>query len=139
MLDWLLGKRTKQKDWQRLQGTWKVMDFVVNGQVMDREVSNKITFLFHGDKLTTSTPSELGTGREYSFKIDPSTNPKVIDLTILKGAFKDQTTPAIYELNSDELKLCMPNGFQDRPIGFTAAAGSQLGLFILKRTSVRTR
>ena len=78
-------------------------------------------------------PGGIG-DRKYSFTLDQSKMPKAINTVPLTGVFKGMVGPAIYELDIDTLKLCIPNGeTKDRPTEFKSPKGSELGLFVLKR------
>jgi uncharacterized protein (TIGR03067 family) len=124
-----------KKDLEELQGDWEVVEFIADGKPSPEEVCKEIKIVFKGEKMQLSGPGEIGI-REYSFKLDPSKKPKAIDVTALDGPFKDKSVPAIYELEGDELRFCMPNQeTKDRPTEFKAAEGSKLGLFVLKRST----
>jgi RNA polymerase sigma-70 factor (ECF subfamily) len=113
----------------QLQGTWRVISLEKDGdKAPDRELKLlKITFA--GDKITYS-----GFNVEAStFKLDPSKTPAAIDLVPADGANKGQTVPAIYSLNNNELKLCIPDGPGKRPREFAAPAKSGLLLLVLER------
>jgi uncharacterized protein (TIGR03067 family) len=122
-----------KKDQEGLQGTWEVVEFVTDGKPVPEEKRKEIKVVFKGEKMTLTGPGGIGK-REYSFKLDPGKNPKAIDVTPLDGQFKGKTVPAIYELKGDHLKLCIPNRGKERPAEFKTAEGSNLGLFVLKRS-----
>ena len=56
--------------------------------------------------------------------IDPSRNPKWIDLVIRDGPWKGKTSHGIYELEEDNLKLCLAKPDTARPEGFTSYYGN---------------
>jgi uncharacterized protein (TIGR03067 family) len=122
-----------KKDHEAIQGTWEVLEFVQGGKPAPEATRKEMMIVFKGEKMTLTGPEGIGK-REYSFRLDPSKKPKAIDVTPLEGQFKGKTSPAIYELKSDELKLCVPNRGNDRPAEFKSAEGSNLGLFVLKRS-----
>ena len=125
-----------KNDQEKLQGTWEVTEFVMNGKPAPEEVCKEIKFVFSGDTIKLTGPGGIGK-REFKFKLDPTKKPKAIDTIPQEGSFKGKTGPAIYELKGDTLKLCIPNKeTTERPKEFKAPKGSNLGLFVLKRSKL---
>ena len=123
----------KDKDADKIQGTWEAVEMTIDGRPIPAEEVKEIQIVFTPDKMQLVGKAGIGK-REYTYKIDPDTKPKSLDTTPLDGPFKGKTGPAIYELDGDNLKLCIPNKeTKDRPADFKAEQGSNLGLFILKR------
>lgn len=116
-------------DRNKLEGVWSTVAAEVDGKpVADAQRPPKLEF--KGNKLT-------GLGPEMSFSIDLSKRPKQIELVARVGGM-DIKSPAIYEINDDELKLCIPLlekakslDFR-RPDGFDCKAASAI-LIRLKR------
>ncbi len=121
------------KDKDQILGTWQVSSMELGGNPAPEDATKEVRFEFTADKMILSGmrgPEK----REYTYKLDPTTKPKAIDTSPLDGPFKGKTGPAIYELDGDTLKLCIPNKeTKDRPSEFKSPKGSQLGLFVLKR------
>jgi len=65
--------------------------------------------------------------------IDPSRNPKWIDLIIQDDLAKGKTSFGIYELEEDKLKLCLAEPDTARPEGFTAYYGDSHILTVYER------
>jgi uncharacterized protein (TIGR03067 family) len=113
-----------------LQGPWRVTAAVIAGKKVSAEELmelQKDPMVFRGDKLV---------GRyESTFKLDPSKNPKEIDVTpSTKPGTEKMIFRGIYRLEGDELTLCLssvPNG--DRPASFTLKPGDKAGVIVLKR------
>jgi uncharacterized protein (TIGR03067 family) len=123
-----------QRDQDALQGTWKVVELELDGKPANQKLRDAVTFVFADNKMTLAGPKGIGK-RHYSFKLDPTKNPKAIDLTALDGPGKGLTGPAIYELKGDELRLCMRNSeTKVRPRDFKSWQGSDRGVFKLKRS-----
>ncbi|GEM_PF-5896652 len=118
--------------WKKLlQGKWEVTEVVFDGTATDN--LKGVQAVFDKDKLSLIG----GEGkREFSIKLDPTKNPKAIDMTALDGEFKGDTNPAIYQLEGDTLKLCMSNepGNNKRPTELASKEGSKLLLMTLKRS-----
>jgi uncharacterized protein (TIGR03067 family) len=124
-------EKHSKDDMARLQGTWRTVKGENNG------VPFSFAFLppkdgslttFTGDKWT----SDFGTG--YTFKLDPVSKPKSMDLHPLEDS--EKTLLGIYRFNGDDLTICYCNdGKQKRPLGFENywRAESHTILLVLKR------
>jgi uncharacterized protein (TIGR03067 family) len=65
--------------------------------------------------------------------VDPAKTPKTIDLTV-KVDDKTFTLLGIYQLENDDLKLCLAaEPGVKRPTEFKTENGAGVGLFVLKR------
>lgn len=118
-------------DIKQLQGTWEVVEFTANGKVIPEEGRQGMKF-----EVTDATMRISARGRDSSFQIqlNPSATPKTIDYTPQDGPFKNKINYGIYELQGDELKLCMHNKDADKPpMSFKSAEGDNLALFVLRR------
>jgi uncharacterized protein (TIGR03067 family) len=119
----------KPKD--NLEGTWEVLEFVMNGDEMPEKERKAMRFVVKGDKLSLSG---LGDKREFTVKLDPTKKPKAIDFVSIGGPYDGQTGPGIYDLDGDALKLCVPNApTKDRPTEFKSEKGAVLAYMVLKR------
>ena len=131
------GADDPKDDRAKIQGTWEVVEFVVNGQTIPEEQSKEMRLAFTEDKMTL-TGSNGQNKREYTYSLDPAAMPRAIDTSPLDGPFKGKKGPAIYELDGDSLKLCIPNKeTKDRPTEFKSPKGSNLGLFVLRRVKTK--
>ncbi len=129
-----------KKDLDALQGKWKVTSGEFNGQVPPADLVEKLSFTFEKDVMTIDGPMAAPEGAEkpekprLKFTIDPSTTPKSIRLEVLSGPKKGEMITAIYELEKDQLKLCMPDGKDDAsPIEFKTEKGSHHALFVMEK------
>jgi uncharacterized protein (TIGR03067 family) len=123
-----------KKEQQRLQGTWEVLEYVINGEVVPAEAVKTMRVVFTGDQMSMSLAKAAGK-REYTFTVDPAQKPKVIETspTIAKSKTK-MSSPGIYELDGDKLKLCLSRlGSKDRPGDFESSEGSGNTLLVLRR------
>jgi uncharacterized protein (TIGR03067 family) len=124
----------EEDDAKQLQGFWRVTSIEEEGQTAPDDVKTltvtfeKDTFVMkEGDKVTLK-----GT-----FKLDLSSKPKGIDMTIAE-AMKDKETPktmlGVYELSKEGLRWCVagPNA-KERPKSLATKKGDNQTLFILKR------
>ena len=139
----LLGADT-QKDknvkeqTEMLQGAWRVVSAERDGSKVPDDEIKKITLIIKGDKLTArrtenaSKPEERV--YEMSFTLDPTKNPKWIDVTYTDGERKGESSQGIYELNEKDgtLKICMSRG-TTRPMEFETKPDTQRHLMVLKK------
>src|SRR5262249_28395891 len=92
---------------KKLQGVWKTAALTYNGKDFLADGKLSINFVFKGDVATIEANDEVK--KEYAkirVKLDPSTTPKIMDMTVLGGVQKDTVIEGIYELKGDELKIC---------------------------------
>ena len=70
---------------------------------------------------------------ETTFTIDPSKEPKTIDVRVKKGADAGKIMLGIYAIDGDSLKMCMNQPNLERPKEFATKAEARIGLIIMKR------
>jgi uncharacterized protein (TIGR03067 family) len=127
-------KDAKKKDLDKLQGSWIAANIEYNGEKVLGDNVKELKIVFEGDALTLkSDASEVEKYGKATIKLDPSTTPKTFDVTISKGDEKGTTFEGIYELDKDELKLCLKPFAKERPAKFESKADSGDVLIILKR------
>jgi uncharacterized protein (TIGR03067 family) len=120
------------KETEKLQGEWKVTHLMYNGKDMTERFP--LSFVFKGDMATLEGDGAVI--KEYpklKFKLDPSTTPKIADVTVVGGAQDVATLEGIYELKGDELQICLKVFANDRPGEFAAPSESNNALLKLKR------
>jgi uncharacterized protein (TIGR03067 family) len=96
-----------RSDKELLQGTWKVVKKVKNGEAEDAK-ENPMTIKFSGDTASATVGNE--TKGEGTFTIDESKKPKWITLAGTSGPNAGREFNAIYELDGDTLKLAYGTG-----------------------------
>jgi uncharacterized protein (TIGR03067 family) len=102
-------KADEKAEINRLKGSWKVSSVVENGEAVPADKIAKFVLVFEGDKLEWKVNAEKE--MTFTFKIRPDAKPKEIDLN--EG---QKATSAIYEMDGDTLKLCLPRrGSAERP------------------------
>jgi uncharacterized protein (TIGR03067 family) len=116
----------------KLQGTWKATTLEYNG----KDIANKypIQLVFKDDLATVGSSKEVE--KEYTkitFKPDPSTDPKCVDLIIAAGIQKDAKLEGIYKIKDDELTICAKVFGMERPTEFASKEGSSIVLIVLKK------
>jgi uncharacterized protein (TIGR03067 family) len=123
-----------KKELKKLQGAWVSSSVTYNGKEYFADGKPGLRFVFKGDVATIEGNDAVK--KEYAklrVKLDPSTTPRLLDMTITEGVQKDAAMEGIYELKDDELKFCVKVFGNDRPTKFEAPAGSSIALVVLKR------
>jgi uncharacterized protein (TIGR03067 family) len=91
-----------KKEKEKLKGTWVVQSFEVNGKPLD--ALKGMSYVFDGDKLIVKRAKQ--NDREGSYKLDPSKEPKELDIITPHPDGGKTTTRAVYILDGDELTIC---------------------------------
>jgi uncharacterized protein (TIGR03067 family) len=123
------GKDDAKNDQKKLQGKWIVTSGVIDGNKLPKD-QVKGDLVFDKDKYAYTTGDEKGGG---TFKLDPSKKPKHMDSVPSDGPVQGQTVEEIYEIDGDNLKICIALPGTPRPTAFKSEAGSGLWLFTYKR------
>jgi uncharacterized protein (TIGR03067 family) len=119
-------KPDPKADAAALKGVWEIVSTTYDG----KEMPAKGRTLVFTDKEFTAFSGEKQ-GRTVTFTLDPSTDPKRIDLD--RGG-EDGKAFGIYALDKDELKLCYAQRGAKRPSAFESKEGQKVFLLVLKRT-----
>jgi uncharacterized protein (TIGR03067 family) len=123
-----------KKDQGKLQGTWQTVSGEFNGEKLDEELCKVLKFVCKGDKFEVQGPAEiLNQYAKGTFKLDATTTPKTLDITIGEGDKKGDMVESIYELDGENLKVCAKLVGKERPADFTTKAGSNMVSLVLKR------
>jgi uncharacterized protein (TIGR03067 family) len=112
-----------------LQGTWSVESAERRGEVLPRERAERIKLIVTADKITIQD-GDTGRNEEALFQLDPTKQPKAIDLT---PGGESAKVEGIYQLAGDTLKLCWSKPGGARPGDFTTSRNDNRVLFVLKR------
>lgn len=124
----------KKKDEELIQGTWTVVSHeMVGKKTPDAELKAWPKWIIKDGTIT----ADDGKKKEViPYKLDPSKEPKAIDLTMelgIDGKGK-KTYPYIYELDGHTLKLCWSEKAPDhRPTQFASDEKSGQAMIVLKR------
>jgi uncharacterized protein (TIGR03067 family) len=111
-----------KKELEHFQGSWITTSLTYNGDSFEK-YADKLRMVFKGDTATVEGIDEVK--KEYPrivFKLDPSTTPKCVDLTVAGGDQKDAVMEGIYELKGDELRICVCVLGSGRPTKFECSS-----------------
>jgi uncharacterized protein (TIGR03067 family) len=93
--------RADEKDeLKKLEGDWNVQVIEAGGKETPKGKGGP-------EKLTIKDGKLTGFGPEIKLATDATKKPKWLSMTFTREG-KDATVNAIYELNGDELKICLP-------------------------------
>jgi uncharacterized protein (TIGR03067 family) len=128
------AKDAAKAEMKKLEGTWVATSIEYDGeQVLGGEVKD-VKLVISGDEI--SVKGAIPDADKYAkltYKVDPSTTPKIIDVTFTVGADKGTVMEGIYKLEGDELRLCVQVFGKERPGEFATQGGSNRALGVLKR------
>jgi uncharacterized protein (TIGR03067 family) len=123
-----------KKDQEKLQGTWQTVSGEFNGDKLDDELCKVLKFVCKSDKFEVQGPADvLNQYAKGTFKLDATTTPKTLDITIGGGEKKGDVIECIYELDGDNLKVCGKLTGKERPADYTTKQGSNMVSLVLKR------
>lgn len=119
----------KKTDLDLIQGSWLVFALESGGKQQSEKSFKGNTFTFSKTKgVNTAVLQERAySPAEFAFQLDPTKNPKTIDLTA-----RGNTAHGIYKLNGDDLMICVSLGGL-RPKDFATRPGGDTETFTLKR------
>jgi uncharacterized protein (TIGR03067 family) len=121
-----------QEEIRNLQGTWKVIAAESRGEISSRKEIEELEVIFTGNTIHIR---EAGKVQErFTYKLDPSKTPRAVDFTFTEGKKKGRTDRAIYQLDGNNLKICIQeNKDAPRPDAFATREGTDLSLVVLRR------
>ncbi len=115
---------------KKLEGTWLVISGEDNGKKLSDETLKNARLTFEGEKHTVKAGDTTYKG---THKLDPTKQPKAIDIMDTEGPFKNKTVLGIYALDGDEFKLCYAAPGKDRPKDFSGKEGTGNYYHVWKR------
>jgi uncharacterized protein (TIGR03067 family) len=114
-------------DLKKLQGTWIMAELEINGQQVPEEKRKDTILVLKNDKYIIKIKNKT---YETTFKLDPSKDPKEIDMFFPDGPNAPKVSKGIYRLDGDTFQLCRAQApGEDRPRDFVTTADS--GLFVV--------
>jgi uncharacterized protein (TIGR03067 family) len=122
-------------DQDKMQGLWRAEEITL-GRVLNREEVETFSLEIKGSKfeLEGKLPREnSGVRFECTFHLDPTTNPKQIDLSCKAGGGE-----GIYKFEGDTLVICVGSK-GGRPSSFEMKKPEVCEAYVLKREWSRTK
>jgi uncharacterized protein (TIGR03067 family) len=127
-------KDDKKKDLDKLQGTWIATTVEYNGENQLGAALKELKVTIDGDTLTVrGDDDEVKNYGKAKLKLDPTTTPKLIDVSSATGDEKGMTCEGIYEITKDEWKICVKPFGKERPAKFESKADSGDVLIVFQR------
>lgn len=121
------AKSDSQPAGASLNGIWSVISMQDNGRKLPSIKAKTLRFEFTDKKLTMRILDQVIAETEYT--ADSAKQPPPIDFT-----FEGKPTPGIFQLQGDDLTICLGRSADKRPTEFISKAGSPSRLLIvLKR------
>ncbi|HEY7155708.1 MAG TPA: TIGR03067 domain-containing protein [Gemmataceae bacterium] len=118
-------------DLKKLQGTWIMAELEINGQQVPEEKRKDTILVLKNDKYIIKIKNKT---YETTFKLDPSKDPKEIDMFFPDGPNAPKVSKGIYRLDGDTFQLCRAQApGEDRPRDFVTTADSGLFVVVWKR------
>ena len=119
----LIKNEVIRKERQKYQGFWQAVSVEADGKKASAEDAKKVLIINEEDGRWTIQVEGQVFARGIS-TMDPSKNPKEMDLTATEGSIKGKTYLGIYEIDKDFRKVCYSEPGKDRPTAFSSKEGS---------------
>lgn len=125
-----------EQDAKRLQGSWKLISAIYNGQPMGEVAigdtrltvdNDRYTMTHHG--ATESSTFTLGASGPRTIRVFHHENP------LASQGFYGGTLTGIYELSGDRLRICFDMTGRQYPKSFDASQGSRRSIYEFVRES----
>lgn len=110
-----------EQDLQTLQGTWTPVSMEMDGTFLPDERIEKVRLTIEGENFTFDSGDDTHDGL---YKIDPSQDPKLLDIVITRGDEVGKTYLVIYKFEDGKMIQCMEVSNEKRPAEFSGKAGS---------------
>jgi uncharacterized protein (TIGR03067 family) len=116
------------KELKKLEGKWQIQKEVASDRERDRSADPDGVIEFRGHKV-------IAEGKEAGAvaAIDPTTDPKCLDLKIDEGPAKGMVAEAVYKIDGDTLAIAVCVLGKQRPANFDPPKEAGTFLITLKR------
>ena len=118
-----------KKDSDGLQGTWKLVSAMKDGEALPKDKVKQTTIVIKDDTFSFPDLAEYATSKEGTIKLDATKNPKQMDAT----STEKEVMLGIYELEGDRYKVSFAPTGKPRPSELASKPGSGNLLQIWKR------
>jgi len=117
---------------EQIQGTWRVVSLEINGNRASDDDAKKITIVNGADGTWTARSDGQDILKGTS-NVDPTKDPRQVELIPDDGENKGKQYLGIYELSETTRKLCVAPPDRGRPTTFASLPGSDVILVVLER------
>jgi len=114
------------------EGEWQFVSLEIDGNEMPAAMLTQSRLLVDGDRFRTESPES---NYEGIFTLDVDADPPHIDIEFVEGPEAGQWSYGIYDIDGDQMRLCLGLAGASRPVRFGTAAGSGHALERLRRSS----
>jgi uncharacterized protein (TIGR03067 family) len=111
-----------KEELERHQGTWRATSSIYDGQEAPEAIVRSITRVVEKDHVVWKREGKSFAGTR--IELDPSRDPKTIDVIPDGGKDRGERVLGIYNLERDRLTICMAEPGKPRPGEFKAEKGS---------------
>ncbi len=118
-----------KKDLNGLQGTWKLVSAMKDGEALPEDKVKNTSIVIKGDTFVFPESAEYATSKEGTIKLDATKKPKQMDAT----SNREKVMLGIYKLDGDRYKVCFAPTGKPRPSEFASKPGSGNLLQVWKR------
>jgi uncharacterized protein (TIGR03067 family) len=119
-----------KNDLDKFQGNWAVESVIVEGEELPAEVVKVFKMSFKDDNYTVMIGQDKTEG---TFRLDPSKNPKTIDIVPDNGPDRGKKQLGIYTFDGDKIKICAAMPGKERPTNFETKDKIGYTVMILRR------
>jgi uncharacterized protein (TIGR03067 family) len=120
-----------EREHQRLEGTWRVISAEAEGTPIPPREYRDLQLTFKDGKFTAKRGDEEP--QEGTYVLNPSRNPREMDITRANGPARGQKQLAVYSLAGNLLKICSCESGTERPSGFDTRDRPGYTLMTLRR------
>lgn len=125
------AKQDVPNDVKAFQGTWQLCAGEADGKALPENLLQDGKLVIKGNRYVV-TLADRGTVKGKQ-KLDPTMEPKTIDIMDASGPNEGKTCLGIYELKGDEFRVAFAPPGKPRPSKFTTAPESGQWLHVWKR------
>ena len=126
-----------KEELERHQGIWTATSSIYDGQEAPEKIVRSITRTVEQDHVVWKRDGKSFAGTKV--ELDPSRDPKAIDVIPDGGRHRGERVLGIYKLEQDRLTICMAAPGQPRPREFQAGKGSGCTLRTFIREKARAK
>ncbi|MCI0541767.1 MAG: TIGR03067 domain-containing protein [Verrucomicrobiales bacterium] len=123
----------RMNDTNNIEGTWSCVAATVDGKPLPSTTTDLLRLTLTKDRYKTEKGSEVLFDSTYN--IDPSKNPKEINMVGTEGELTGKLAPGIFSYDGKTLRLCYVMPGLPRPKTFESPEGSKVFLVVWRRTS----